>query len=182
VDKNLFMTVYYDWRDQPAAADGYIETVNFTLPLASASAKIACCPVTGMVAVATDHSINIWCCPDGYFEHILELQLFMTGKSTIKHLALYNGVVACASSSEVRVLQVDICLRQDHPSSHQGALLEPTSEPLPILPVHTHDFPSCSIYLVVLRYFVALFPCRAFHWGEASRGGAVGLHRCCSSG
>ncbi|EQC27459.1 hypothetical protein SDRG_14783 [Saprolegnia diclina VS20] len=104
---DCYLCVYHDWRAPSLDARKLVRA--YTLPLAIDDPRAVClsvCAFTGRVALATPSSpgLNLWQTSDGFFEHVMELSIDMA----IAHVAVHGAYVAVASSTEVRVLEVQV--------------------------------------------------------------------------
>ncbi|OQS05336.1 hypothetical protein THRCLA_02518 [Thraustotheca clavata] len=102
---DCYLCVYHDWRGKKLVR-------AYTLPLAiadPAGVQLSVCSFTGRVVLGTPKGVNVWHTSNGFFEHVLELQVGIE----VAQIAVHGAYLAVASATEVRVLEINITTNDD---------------------------------------------------------------------
>ena len=138
-NKAYYLCVYHDWRVLSLSNERVVR--GYTLPLAAEYACSCVCSYSGRVAVAAHDRINIWQCNDGFFEHVFELQVTLD-TVLIEHVTLHGDFLAVATSTEVRVFNIQVSTTPTIPNRgisgrfhNTSSVVMKTSDEIPILHV-----------------------------------------------
>jgi hypothetical protein len=104
-DQNDFLCTYHHWRTDQANFAGH------TLLLGGRVTAFETCRCTNTIAVATTNvhpSIDIWSSSADGLIHLLEVDAHGLLVGELVHMAVHWKTLVCGSSTEVRLVQLDI--------------------------------------------------------------------------